>query len=232
MNRSTVAVILPALNEISCVEKVVEEFLRDGTRVIVVDNGSNDGTGQAAQAAGAEVVYEKTRGYGSACLAGLSYLASSPPQIVAFADCDGSLDPQDLSALIAPIESGNADLVLGRRARVERGALPMHQRFGNAIACYSLRILYGVTVNDIPPYRAVRWFFITRLGLSERTYGFPIETIALTAKRGGNVEEVDVSYRCRFSGESKVTGSLSASLRAGVTMIALPIKLRFRRLAA
>ncbi|MGA3296705.1 MAG: glycosyltransferase family 2 protein, partial [Candidatus Bathyarchaeia archaeon] len=227
MNRSAVAVILPALNEINCVEKVVEGFLREGTRVIVVDNGSNDGTGQAAQAAGAEVVYEKILGYGSACLAGLSYLTSHPPQIVVFADCDGTLDTHDIHNLIAPIESGNADLVLGRRARVERGALPLHQKLGNLVACFLLRILYGVVVNDIPPYRAMRWTFITGLDLSERTYGFPIETIALTAKNGGNVEEVNVSYRCRLSGESKVTGSLSASLRAGVKMMIVTIQLRF-----
>ena len=174
----------------------------------------------------------ESRGYGNACLAGLSYLVSNPPRIVVFADCDGTLDPLDLSGLIAPIEYGNADLVLGRRVRVERGALPLHQKLGNFAACFLLRILYGVVVNDIPPYRAMRWNFITRLGLSEKTYGFPIETIALTAKNGGNVEEVNVSYRCRLAGESKVTGSLSASLRAGLKMMIVPIRLRFRRLLA
>jgi glycosyltransferase involved in cell wall biosynthesis len=229
MNRSTVAVILPALNEISCVEKVVEGFLREGTRVIVVDNGSNDGTGHAAQRAGAEVVYEKIRGYGSACLAGLSYLTSHPPQIVVFADCDGTLDPHDIYNLIAPIESGNADLVLGRRARVERGALPMHQKLGNTMACFLLQTFYGLAIRDIPPYRAGRWAFVTELGLSEKTYGLPVETVALAARRGGIVKEVEVAYRSRATGRSKVAGSLSASILAGVTMITLLITLRFRR---
>jgi len=151
---------------------------------------------------------------------------------VVFADCDGTLDPLELFDLIAPIERGNADLVLGRRIRAERGALPLHQRLGNFAACFLLRVLYGVVVNDIPPYRAMRWTFITRLGLSDRTYGFPIETLALTAKNGGKVVEVNVSYRCRFSGESKVTGSLSATLRAALKMMIVPIRLRFRRLAA
>jgi glycosyltransferase involved in cell wall biosynthesis len=229
MNRSTVAVILPALNEISCVEKVVEAFLREGTRVIVVDNGSNDGTGQAAQRAGAEVVYEKIRGYGSACLAGLSYLTSHPPQIVVFADCDGTLDPHDIRNLIAPIASGDADLVLGRRARVERGALPTHQKLGNTMACFLLQTFYGLAIRDIPPYRAGRWAFVTELGLSEKTYGLPIETVALAARRGGIVKEVEVTYRSRTTGRSKVAGSLSASMLAGVTMITLLITLRFRR---
>jgi glycosyltransferase involved in cell wall biosynthesis len=229
MNRSTVAVILPALNEISWVEKVVDGFLREGTRVIVVDNGSNDGTGQAAQRAGAEVVYEKIRGYGSACLAGLSYLTSHPPQIVVFADCDGTLDPHDIHNLIAPIESGDADLVLGRRARVERGALPMHQKLGNTMACFLLQTFYGLAIRDIPPYRAGRWAFVTELGLSEKTYGLPIEIVALAARKGGIVKEVEVKYRSRTTGRSKVAGSLSASMLAGVTMITLIITLRFRR---
>ncbi len=114
MTGHQVAVILPALNEAQAVEAVVEGFLREGMRVIVVDNGSTDGTGPTAARAGAEVVYEKTRGYGSACLAGLSYLTPHSPSIVVFADCDGTLDPHDIRRLIAPIESGAADVVLGR----------------------------------------------------------------------------------------------------------------------
>jgi glycosyltransferase involved in cell wall biosynthesis len=229
MSRETVAVVLPALNEAACVEPVVHGFIREGARVIVVDNGSTDGTAQAAQRAGAEVVYENVRGYGSACLAGLSHLISQPPQIVVFADCDGTLDPQEIHNLIKPIESGHADLVLGRRARVERGALPIYQTFGNALACFLLHIFYGLTISDIPPYRASRWSLLQRLALSERNYGFPIETVALAARGGGRIEKVDVAYRLRAAGESKVTGSLSTALRAGVTMIALVLALRFRK---
>jgi glycosyltransferase involved in cell wall biosynthesis len=229
MNEGSVAVVLPALNEAGCVEAVVRGFMREGARVIVVDNGSTDGTGQAAKLAGAEVVYENERGYGSACLAGLSHLTAQPPHIVVFADCDGTLDPQEIHNLTKPIESGDADLVLGRRVRVERGALPVHQTVGNAFTCFLLHIFYGLTISDIPPYRASRWSFLERLGLSERNYGFPIETVALAARVGGRIEEVDVAYRLRASGESKVAGSLSTALRAGATMVGLVLALRFRK---
>lgn len=229
MIRHTVAVVLPALNEAGCVESVVRDFVREGARVVVVDNGSTDETGKTAERAGAEVVYETRRGYGSACLAGLSHLTSQPPGIVVFADCDGTLDPQDIHNLIKPIESGNADLVLGRRARVEHGAMPISQTFGNALTCFLLRVLYGLAIRDIPPYRAGRWSFLERLKLSEKTYGFPIETVALAARMCGRVEEVDVAYRVRAWGESKVAGSLSTAVQAGMTMIALVIALRFRK---
>ncbi len=231
MTGHEVAVILPALNEAQAVEVVVEGFLREGMRVIVVDNGSMDGTGAAAARAGAEVVNEKMRGYGSACLAGLSYLTPHPPGIVVFADCDGTLDPHDIERLIAPIESGEADVVLGLTCvRVEKGALPIHQKLGNAISCFLLQTLYGLAVRDIPPFRALRWSFLSELDLSDRTYGFPVETVALAARRGGRVAEVDVSYRVRVTGQSKVTGSIITSLRAGMIMMILLIGLRFRKM--
>jgi glycosyltransferase involved in cell wall biosynthesis len=224
-----VAVILPALNEESSVATVVSGFRSEGARVLVVDNGSTDGTVRAALHAGAEVVREKKQGYGNACLKGISYLESRPPEIAVFADCDGTLEPHDLGNLISPIEIGTADLVLGRRVHVEKGALPMHQRFGNAIALVMLRVLYGLAVSDIPPYRAVRWSFLSQLGLSERTYGLPIETVASAARRNGRVEEVGVTYRRRLGGESKVAGSLRTSIRAGWSMLSLLVVLRFRK---
>jgi len=101
-----VAVILPALNEIECVKQTVEGFLREGTRVVLVDNGSTDGTGEAAEKLGAEVVYESKRGYGNACLAGLSHVTSQPPSIVVFADCDGTQDSEEIEKLTAPVEAG------------------------------------------------------------------------------------------------------------------------------
>ena len=230
MTEQTVAVILPALNEASCVGTVVNGFLSEGVRVVVVDNGSTDGTQQIAKQAGAEVVSEKLRGYGSACLAGVAYLKSQPPSIVVFADCDGTLNPQEIRRLVAPIEYDKADLVLGRRVRVEKGALPAHQKLGNRIACFLFEALYDLPINDIPPYRALRWSFLDRLALSEKTYGFPVETVALAARLGCRVAEVDVDYRARLGGRSKVTGSLLASVRAGSTMVALVISIRFRRL--
>lgn len=225
-----VAVVLPALDEAGAVEEVVRGFARTGARVVVADNGSRDATADVARSAGAEVVHEPRRGYGRACLAGLRALSATPPAVVAFADCDGTLDPRDLMAVAGPALADEADLVLGRRARVEHGAMPVHQRVGNGAACLALRLLYDVDVHDVPPLRAIRWGFLDRLRLQEPTYGFPIETVALSARRGGRIREVDVAYRARV-GRSKVTGTLAGSVAAAAVMASLTVRLRFRRLA-
>lgn len=222
-----VALILPALDEEAAVERVVLGFRAYASRVVVVDNGSADRTAEIAAKAGAEVVREPRRGYGRACLAGIAHLRASPPDVVAFADCDGTLDPADLPRLVAALEG--ADLVLGRRAHVQRGALPPHQRLGNRIACLGLRA-YGLRVRDVPPFRALKWSAVERLRLREPTYGLPVETLAMAARRGMRVNEVDAAYRQRV-GQSKVTGTFAGSAKAALVMGSLLVRLRFRRLA-
>lgn len=225
-----VAVILPALDEAGNVRQVVEAFRKQGARVILVDNGSRDGTGRIAREAGAEVVLEPRRGYGAACLAGIRHAARHPPSHVVFADCDGTLDAQDLPGLLDPLRRQEADLVLGRRVRVEPGALSRTTRLGNVLACASLRLLHGLRVHDVPPYRAVTWTFLGRLHLREPTYGLPMETLANAARRGGRVVEVDVAYRRRGSGKSKVTGDLWGAIKCFAVITGLALRLRFRRL--
>ena len=112
-----VDVVLPCLNEEDAIVDVICR-LPDGYRAIVVDNGSTDRSAVRAAAAGALVVREPRRGFGSAAHAGL--LAASAP-LVAFCDADGSMDPAQLPAYAALIESGAADLVLGRRIPTTRG---------------------------------------------------------------------------------------------------------------
>lgn len=229
MLEPSVAVVLPALDEAGAVAGVVRGFRAVGARVVVVDNGSVDATVDVAAAEGAVVVREPRRGYGAACLAGLAHLRADPPDVVAFADCDGTVDPGDLARLVAPVARGEADLALGRRARLECGALLPHQRAGNAAAALIIRLVHGLRVRDVPPFRAARWDFLERLRLREGTYGLPVETVVLAHRAGGRVVEVDVAYRRRAGGESKIAGTLRGSLAAGWTMLTLAVRLRFRR---
>jgi glycosyltransferase involved in cell wall biosynthesis len=217
--------VIPALDEESALPGVLSAIPRagDGWRVhpvLVVDNGSTDRTAQVARAGGATVVAEPRRGYGAACLAGLAALSGSggadPPQVVAFLDADRSDDPAQLGELLAPIVAGRADLVIGSRVLGERepGSLTVPQRFGNRLATWLLRVLFGLAATDLGPFRAVRWPALVSLGMRDRDYGWTVEMQARAARAGLRVIEVPVRYRRRV-GRSKISGTLRGVLGAG-----------------
>jgi glycosyltransferase involved in cell wall biosynthesis len=189
-------------------------------RIIVADNGSTDRTADLALQNDAEVVYEAERGYGAACLKALIHLAADPPDIVVFLDGDYSDHPDELPSLIDPITSGDADMVIGSRARgrSERGALSLQQQVGNAIACRALRLLYGVRYTDLGPFRAIRWETLQALGMQDRNYGWTVEMQIKAAQRGIAYREVPVSYRQRI-GVSKVSGTVRGSVSAGAKIL-------------
>jgi glycosyltransferase involved in cell wall biosynthesis len=215
-----VAVVIPALDEERSLPLVLAALPR-GPRVVVVDNGSSDGTARVAARAGAKVVAEPRRGYGRACLAGLAHLSGSPPAVVAFLDGDYSDDPGELPGLVAPILEDRADLVIGSRVlgRVERGALQPQQRLGNWLACALIHGLYGRRFTDLGPFRALRWDALRRLALSDPDFGWNVEMQVKALRRGLRVVEVPVRYRPRRVGSSKISGTLSGTVRAGYKIL-------------
>jgi glycosyltransferase involved in cell wall biosynthesis len=223
-----VDVVIPARDEILSLPMVLAELPRALVRdVVVVDNGSRDGTGTAAASRGCLVVEEPQRGYGSACLAGLAFLASRAPlpDAVAFLDADHSDHADELPSLLTPIVEGRADLVVGSRSlgRREPGALLPQQRFGNALASFMIRRLYGVAVTDLGPFRVIRWDALVRLGMKDRDYGWTAEMQVKALKAGLRYAEVPVSYRKR-AGRSKIAGTVRGSVGAGVKIISTIIR--------
>ena len=217
----TVACIIPALNEQDALPRVLRDIPRALVqRVIVADNGSTDRTAEVAREHGAEVIHEPERGYGAACLKALAHLAAEPPDIVVFLDGDYSDPPGELPLLVNPIAAGDADMVIGSRARGlrERGALSPQQQVGNRIACTALRLLYRVRYTDLGPFRAIRWETLQALGMQDRNYGWTVEMLIKAARRGVAYHEVPVSYRQRI-GVSKVSGTIRGSVGAGAKIL-------------
>ncbi len=215
------AVVIPALDEQDSVAAVVRAIPRARVReVVVVDNGSRDATAPAARSAGAVVVLEPRRGYGAACLRGLEYLRARPPTVVAFLDADASDDPAELPSLLDPILEGRFDLVVGSRTlgHREAGALTPVQEFGNRLATWLMRKLYGVRFTDLGPFRAIRWRSLESLDLRDRDYGWTVEMQVKAAKRGLRCLEVPVAYRRRV-GKSKISGTLRGSWGAGTKIL-------------
>jgi glycosyltransferase involved in cell wall biosynthesis len=219
-SKMKVAVVVPAVNEAGSLPKVLAGIPRDAADCVVVsDNGSTDGTADVARSLGAIVVSEERRGYGFACWAGVSRVIDHC-DVVAFMDAAYKEDPAELPIVLAPILENRADFVLGSRVRyAAKGALRPAQRFGNWLTAQLMRRLYDVRVTDLTSFRAIRAPLLKRLDMQERTYGWPTEMIVKAARAGGRIAEVDVHYRPRYAGKSKVSGTIKGSLMAGVVIL-------------
>jgi hypothetical protein len=217
--RPRVAAVIPALDEAAALPSLLFEFPPGVVdEVVVVDGGSRDGTPEAARAAGARVLVEPRRGYGRACATGA---AATSADVIVFLDGDGSDDPARLSDVLRPVLAGEAALSLGSRVDAEDGALRPHQALGNRLVALLVRLVYGVSVRDIAPMRAVRRDVLDDLRMSEMTYGWPTEMLVKAARRGLPVAEAPVRSRARRGGESKVSGRLWPSAQAGALMLAV-----------
>jgi glycosyltransferase involved in cell wall biosynthesis len=215
-----VAVIIPTYNEAESIAAVVADMPRDIVdRIIVADGGSTDGTRDKAHATGAEVI-GVGRGYGLACLKGA--LAADTASIVVFMDGDGADDPAAMNVLVEPIRSGAYDFAIATRALAERepGSMAWHQLLAGRIAGFLTWLLYGVRYTDMCAYRAIRRDTLLALGMSELTYGWNLEMQMRVARTGLRVLEVPIRYRRRIGGQSKVAGTFSGSIKAGIKIVA------------
>lgn len=201
-------VVLPALNEATAVRWVLQR-MPAGYRAIVVDNGSTDSTADIAAEMGATVVHEPTRGFGSACWAGLQ---AATDEIVCFMDCDASLDPVALPFVAGFVEREEADLVIGARVAA-RGAWPAHAKFANRVLAMELRRRTGLRLSDIGPMRAARREGLVSLDLRDRRSGWPLEMVLRAQSAGWRIRNVPVEYSAR-EGRSKVTGTVKGTIGA------------------
>ena len=223
-----VSVIIPTHNEAQAIGRVLADLPSDSvTQVIVVDSNSTDGTPDLARSLGAEVIHEPRRGYGRAWLTGLANAKN--PDVVVFLDGDYSDRASELPIVLTPILEGRADITLGSRLQDRRSAaaLPWHQALGNRLAASLIRLLYGLQISDLGPFRAARAEVLRALALEQTTYGWAVEMILKGALAGFRVVEVPVSYHPRI-GKSKISGTLKGTIGAGWFILSLIVRYYFR----
>jgi glycosyltransferase involved in cell wall biosynthesis len=214
-----VAVVIPALNEADSLPLVLSAMPSVG-HVIVVDNGSTDDTPGVARAGGAVVVHEPRRGYGQACQAGIREAVSRAASVVVILDADHSFDPQEIAALTAPILRDEADMVLGDRTeRAEKGAITPQQRIGNRVATFLIRRITGHRYSDMGPFRAIRTQALVDMAMEDPNFGWNVEMQIKAVRHGLRVMEMPVRCRVRQAGDSKISGSVRGSVRAGWKMM-------------
>ncbi|MFQ5652379.1 MAG: glycosyltransferase family 2 protein [bacterium] len=215
-----IVVIIPAFNEARSLPLVLHDIPTGlVAEVIVVDNNSTDATAEVARAAGAVVVRETQRGYGKACLAGMAHAGRYNPDAIVFLDADYSDFPGEMAQLVDKLRAG-FDLVIGSRimGKAEKGALLPHARWGNVLAVTLVKVFFGQKYTDLGPFRAIKWDKLMALNMVDENFGWTIEMQIKAARLGLRIAEVPVSYRKRI-GVSKVSGTVSGTIRAGYKII-------------
>jgi glycosyltransferase involved in cell wall biosynthesis len=226
-----VTAVIPALDEQAVIGTVVRDLraLRGDhggpllDEVIVCDNGSTDRTAVEAVLAGARVVSEPRRGYGSACLAALA--VAKETDAILFVDGDGSVVASQAVHLLEALVDGAA-LVIGSRTLgwVEAGAMTWPQRIGNRLVASLIGLIWQSRVTDLGPFRAIRASALDSLNMEDRAYGWTVEMQVKALQRGLPIREVPVDCRVRV-GKSKVSGTLRGVFGAALGMLGMVARL-------
>lgn len=227
-----IKVIIPAYNEQDSIAHVIRDIPELVDEIIVVNNNSTDNTVENAKNAGATVLTENRKGYGYACLKAMDYLSkhSQKPDIIVFLDGDYSDYPEELTKLIAPIINKNIDFVIGARVKRlrESGSMTPQQVFGNWLATFLMKLLYGAEFTDLGPFRAIKYDKLLGLNMEDKTYGWTVEMQLKALKQKLSYIEVPVKYKQRI-GVSKVSGTIKGTIFAGYKILGWIFKYSFKK---
>ncbi len=228
---SKIKVIIPAYNEQDSIANVIHEIPDIVDEVIVVSNNSTDNTVQNAEQTGATVLSENQKGYGYACLKGMEYIANQTdkPDIIVFLDGDYSDYPEELTKIVEPIIKSNTDFVIGARIKRlrEKGSMTPQQVFGNWLATFLMKLMFGAKFSDLGPFRAIKYDKLLALNMEDKTYGWTVEMQLKALKQKLSYTEVPVRYKKRI-GVSKVSGTVKGTIFAGFKILGWIFKYSFK----
>lgn len=226
-----IKVIIPAYNEQDSIAKVINDIPVIVDEVIVVSNNSTDNTEINAKEAGATVLTESQKGYGYACLKGMKHIDNqkTKPNIIVFLDGDYSDYPEELTKLVEPIINDNIDFVIGARVKRlrEEGSMTKPQIFGNWLATFLMKQMFGAKFTDLGPFRAIKYDKLIALNMEDKTYGWTVEMQLKAIKQKLSYVEIPVKYRNRI-GVSKVSGTVKGSIFAGIKILGWIFKYSFK----
>jgi glycosyltransferase involved in cell wall biosynthesis len=210
MTMSSCDVVIPCRDEALALPTVLAH-VPVGWNVIVVDNGSTDGTADVARSLGARVVTEHRPGYGAAVHTGM---LAATAEYVAVIDGDASMRLDELEPMLDLVRSGTATMAVGRRRPVGRGVWPWHARAGTKLLATMIRRRSAFGIHDLAPMRVCRRADLLALDVQDRRFGYPLELMLKASRAGWTVSEIDVSYDRRAAGtKSKVSGSFKGTAR-------------------
>jgi hypothetical protein len=201
----SISIVIPALNEkdgivstIRAIPKTRLEQMGYTVQILVVDNGSSDGTGDLAKQAGADVVVEQKRGYGSAFKCGF---ANAKGDIIATSDADGTYPVESIPDLVSILESEQLDFITTNRfSLIQKGAMPLINKIGNTILAVETKVLFGLNIRD--PESGM-WLFrrniLNGLQLKSDSWPFSHELKIEAYYFGKNkCKEIPITYKRRY----------------------------------
>ena len=221
-----IVAIIPAWNEAGAIGTAIAQLPRPLIgHVIVMDGGSTDTTRAEAEAAGAEVITQRQRGYGAACAEGAAAAVQRGATVLLFLDGDGADAGERAADIVGPILQDQADFVIATRARAgrQKGSMLWHQVLAGHLIGRAIGWSTGLRYRDMAAFRALRPETLAALGMQQMGYGWNLEMQMRAANL--RVLQVDMPYRCRIAGQSKVAGNLRGTIKASFRILATLVDL-------